>query len=165
MYYINYFFLYSIFGHILESIIYLFQKGKSGILFLPWTPIYGIGVVIIIFYYNLIKDKIKNKWIKNMCIFLIGFILLSILELIGGTLIEKIFNKVFWSYEELKFNFGNYIALEISLCWGLASVVVVKLLKITDKIIKKIPRFITWILIILIIFDVSLTILNKIIIN
>lgn len=161
MYYVNYFFLYSIFGHILESIIYMFYNGESGILFFPWTPIYGVGAIIVIYSYNKFIKKEKNKFLRNLYIFLVGFFLLSLLEWFGGILIEKTFDKVFWSYDDLKFNFGHYIALEISLCWGIASLVIIKILKFTDKIVKKIPRFIPWLLIILMSIDLILTIFLK----
>lgn len=155
MYYINYFFFYSIIGHIFETIIYFFCKGESGILFCPWTPIYGFGSIIVIYFYNLLKTK--NKILNGVIVFLIGFILLTFLEFIGGVLIEKIFGIVFWSYEDLKYNFGNYISLEVSIIWSIASLLIIKMLKYTDKIIKKIPRFISWFLIILMIIDVLLT--------
>lgn len=145
----------------MESVVYLFFKGESGILFFPWTPIYGLGVVIVIFCYNLFKDKIKNKWVKYFLVFLTGFILLSILELIGGILIEKIFGYVFWNYDDLTFNFGHYIALEISLVWGFASMIIVKIIPLTDKIVKKIPRSISWLFIILMICDVAMTVFTK----
>lgn len=160
MYYVNYFFLYSILGHILETIVYMFHDGESGILFCPWTPIYGVGVVINILCYQYIK-KINRKWLRCFLVFLTGFILLSLLEFIGGIIIEKMFNVVFWSYEGLKFNIGDYIALEISLLWGLASLLIIKLLPKTDKIVKKIPRLISWLLIILMIIDLVLTFLFK----
>ena len=144
----------------LETIIYMFHEGESGILFCPWTPIYGVGTVIIIFCYQFIK-KIDKKWLRILLIFLTGFILLSLLELMGGIIIEKLFNVVFWSYKGFKFNIGNYIALEISLLWGLASLLVIWLLRYTDKIVKKIPRLISWLLIILMICDIVLTILSK----
>lgn len=145
----------------MESIVYLFFKGESGILFFPWTPIYGLGVVIVVFCYHLLKDKIKSKWLKYFLIILTGFILLSLLELIGGILIEKLFGYVFWSYDDLKFHIGHYIALEISLIWGIASVFVIKLLPLTDKIVKKIPRSISWLFIILMICDVVMTVFTK----
>lgn len=145
----------------MESVVYLFFKGESGILFFPWTPIYGLGVVIVVFCYHLFKDKVKNKWLKYFFVFLTGFILLSILELIGGILIEKMFGYVFWSYDDLKFNIGHYIALEISLIWGIASMIVVKLLPFTDKIVKKIPRSISWLFIILMLCDVAMTVFTK----
>lgn len=160
MYYINIFFLYSILGHIMESIVYLFCKGESGILFFPWTPIYGIGVVIVVLCYQKIK-QIKNKFFRYLCVFLVGFLLLSLLEFIGGILIEKLFHIVFWSYDHFKFHFGHYIALEISLIWGICSIIIVLTLPFVDKIVKKIPRSITWLFIILIILDSIMTILFR----
>lgn len=144
----------------MESIIYLFCKGESGILFFPWTPIYGIGVVIVVLCYQKIK-QIKNKFFQYLCVFLVGFLLLSLLEFIGGILIEKLFHIVFWSYDHFKFHFGHYIALEISLIWGICSIIIVLTLPFVDKIVKKIPRSITWLFIILIILDSIMTILFR----
>jgi len=53
MYYLNVFFAFSIIGHLLENIFN--SHIDSGILLLPWTPIYGVGVIIIIFINNIIK--------------------------------------------------------------------------------------------------------------
>lgn len=144
----------------MESIIYLFCKGESGILFFPWTPIYGIGVVIVVLCYQKIK-KFKNSIFQYFLVFLVGFILLSILELLGGILIEKIFHTVFWSYDQFQFHIGHYVAPIISLFWGIASVFVILLLPYTDKIIKKIPRSITWLFIILMFSDIIMTVLFK----
>ncbi len=59
MYYINYFFMFSILGHFLESFFY--SSGDSGILLGYWTPIYGIGTIIILLI-NKFIDKFKlNK--------------------------------------------------------------------------------------------------------
>lgn len=159
MYYINYFFIYSIIGHIFE----IFICGKSGILFCPWTPIYGIGVVIILVTYKKLSEKYNNKFIRYILLFIIEFILLSIIEFFGGFLTEKLFNKVFWSYKKFEFNLGHYISLETSSLWGIFSVVLVLLKKYTDKIIKKIPRDISLIFVILFIIDLIFTVLFKII--
>lgn len=158
MYYINYFFFYSIFGHIMESIVYLFFKGESGILFCPWTPVYGFGAVIVIFFSKMIDKKIDNKIYRNIFYFIVNFLILNILEYIAGNLIEKIFGIIFWTYKDFKFNLGNYISLEIGIIWGLLSLVIVHLVPLTDKIIKKIPRFISWLFIVLMIIDSLLTI-------
>ena len=46
MYYINYFFIFAIIGHLIETIG---TPGfKSGILYGWWTPVYGFGIVIIL---------------------------------------------------------------------------------------------------------------------
>lgn len=161
MYYLNNFFLYSILGHILESFFY--KNGDSGILAGIWTPVYGIGVVIIIFSYNFFKKHFKtNKILEIIYVFLIGSILLSTIEYIGGILIEIIFDRVFWDYSHFKFNIGKYAALEMSFIWGISALILIYLLKnITDKIIKKIPKLLTLVLLILILFDLYYSILLK----
>lgn len=164
MYYINYFFIYSIFGYILETITLLIINSKktSGILYGPWTFIYGIGVIIILLLEKLIFSKKKwNKWLKRILLFLTVAITLSIIELVGGILIEKIFNKTFWNYTNHKFNIGKYISLEMTLVWTILSIIFVYLLKpLTDKIVTKIPKLLTYILIILIIIDSTFTLIK-----
>ncbi len=163
MYYTNIFFLYSIIGFILEYIMYLTIGYEGGILYGFWTPVYGIGAVIIIFTYNKFIAKLEHhKILKFLLIFLTGFILLSFIEYIGGVVIKFIFNKTLWDYSEYKFNIGKYIAFEMATLWAIASLILIYGLKgITDKIAKKIPKFITWILIILFIIDLICTVLFK----
>lgn len=161
MYYINNFFIYSIFGYILESItLFLIKsKGTSGILYGPWTFIYGIGVVIIIILEKLVFSKKNwNKWLKRILLFIIVSIMLSFIEWIGGILIEKILHKTFWDYSNHLLNIGKYISVEMCLVWGTLSLLFIYLLKpITDKLIKKIPNFLTYILIVLMIVDFIFT--------
>ena len=93
MYYINCFWVYSIIGFILETISYSIFKwsGESGILYGPWTPLYGFGAVIIIFTTKYIfKNLKKNKYIKFFLVFLFNFFLLSFIELVGGIFINKL---------------------------------------------------------------------------
>lgn len=153
MYYLNYFFLFSIIGHFVETHVYL--DYESGILFGCWTPIYGFGTIIILSIYNFINKKWSlNKVTKFFIVFFIGFILLSILEIIGGYLIEWIFHVTFWDYSHLKFPITKYTSLEMSFVWGMCSILVIYFLKpVFDKLIKYIPKFITYIFIILFIID------------
>lgn len=162
MYYINTFFIYSILGYLYESIIYLFQSGESGILYGIWTPVYGIGVVVIFFFYHIFKKKgYSNKKIY-LLEFLVGFFLLSFLEWLGGMLLEILFDTVFWNYEGLEFNIGNYISLETAFIWGIASILCIKFLKpLSDKLEEKIPKWGTWILIIFFSIDSIITFLTK----
>lgn len=164
MYYINNFLFFSIFGHILESTVYLIlnNNGYSGILYGPWTPVYGFGIILIILIYKFINKTKFNNIKKVISIFLLSMILLTIIELIGGYLIEFLFNKKLWSYTNLKFHIGRYIALEISIIWGLCSLFYLYLIKpITDIIIKKIPYYITINIMVLFIIDLIVTIINK----
>lgn len=160
-YYINVFLIYSIIGFIIETTLktFIFKNMNNGILFGPWIPVYGLGVVLIIFIMRLVFNRIKVKrGIKIFLVFFLSLIVLTIIELLGGILIEKIFNKVFWDYSDLKFNLGHYIALEISLIWGIMSLVVIYLIKpIIDKIIKKIPSVITYLVLFIFIVDAIIT--------
>ena len=165
MYYINLFYINSIIGYILESIFYfLFNwEGNSGILFGPWTPVYGIGSILIIILFKLVNKLNISKIIKYIIFFFVIATALSIIEIIGGNLIEMIFHETFWNYKNHAFNIGKYASLEMSILWGFASIIYIILLKnIIDKIVNRIPKFITYIITILLIFDICATIILKI---
>lgn len=162
MYYAKYFFITSVLGFIIESFVYGNFGGKSGILYGPWTIVYGFGTILILLVDKIVSKKINNKILKAFLIFIICMLILTILELTGGILIEKIFNVVYWDYSNCKFNIGKYICLEMALLWGVASLAFVYIFKpIVDKILKYIPNFLIYILIVLMICDFILTILFK----
>lgn len=163
MYYINIFFIYSIVGYILEYIVHLITGYEGGILYGFWTPIYGVGSVIIIYLYNKYISKLKvHKILKFICIFLTGFLLLSFIEFIGGIIIKFLFNKTLWDYTDYKYNIGKYVSLEMGLLWSVISLILIYLLKKpTDKIAKKIPKKVTWVLIIFFFIDAFFTLLSK----
>ena len=157
MYYSNMFFLFSILGFIIEKVLNISRD--SGILYGFWTPIYGFGVCISIFIYNFFENKIKMTKFKKLIIsFLIGFILLSLLEYIGGFLIERLLRVTFWDYSNEKYNIGKYTSLKMALIWGISSTVIIYIIKpLTKKWIYKIPKFITYILIVLYTIDSIIT--------
>lgn len=164
MYTLNNFFIYSILGFIFETINYVIFgfHGESGILFGPWTPVYGFGVIIAFYINKKLERKYQNKKIKNILLFFITAILLTILEQIGGMIIENVWHTSYWDYTKLKFNLGKYISLETSLLWGIGSVLITNFLKkYTDKLNKKIPKCITYILTFAIIIDGILALLIK----
>ena len=161
MFYINLFFIYAFLGHILEKILY--PDHVSGILYGFWTPIYGIGAVIIVLSYKFLEKRLKlNKWLKAICTFLIGAVFLSFIEFLGGTLIEAIFGITFWNYSNMKFNFGKYASLEMSLVWGIASLVLIYIIEpFLRKIASKIPKWVTYTLTIIFIIDIALSLLLR----
>ena len=163
-YYLNYFFVFSILGHFIEGFFY--SDGQSGILSGYWTPIYGLGVIVIIIVYQAIKGFIEDSKLKKfISIFLIGAVLISALEYVGGIIIETLFHMVFWDYSDMKFNIGKYTSLEMASIWGIASVILIYLIKpLLDKIKKKIPKWITWILLILLIIDSGALLFKKLVV-
>lgn len=164
-YYLNYFFIFSIIGHLIESLlVFIFDWNfKSGYLYGYWTPVYGLGVVLIILMSHLIFRKLKVNKVLEIIIFFISIsLLLSFMEWVGGNVLYLIFNKDFWLYNNHKYHLGKYISLEMTLVWGLTSILFLYLIKPwMDKIIVKIPKFVTIIFIFLFIIDNIFTILNK----
>ena len=155
--YLNNFLFFAILGFIYENILQLILTGDftSNPFYGPWMPIYGFGVIIMIFLTRLIFNNLKIKrWQKIIILFISVTVILTIIELVGGYLTEFIFHKSFWNYTDMKYNFGKYISLEVSLVWGTACLIFLYVVKpLTDKFIKKIPKFISIILLILIIID------------
>lgn len=158
MYYINTFLLYSILGHILENFIY--DKVDSGILYGYWTPIYGLGVLLILFINYFIKKKFKNKFLRPVLLFFSCALILGLLELFSGLFIEKVFGRVFWNYSNEMFSIFKYTSLRMMFVWGIASVLLIYIIHpYLSFIIKKIPKSISWTLAFLFIFDLIYTLI------
>lgn len=161
MYYLNTFLIYSILGFFLETIVAFVTRSnfQSGIMHGPWTPIYGIGVIIIILlsnylFYNLHLPRLYETIIA----FFIITIILTVLEWLGGVLIETLFHKVFWDYSSHKFSIGKYISLTMSFAWGIGSIFLIYVIKpFVENIVKQIPTSITIIMTILFILDFCAT--------
>lgn len=166
MYYINCFWFYSCLGFILEHILFLIfgHKGDSGILLGPWTYIYGFAYLVINEIYKFVDRRKFKLFLRTVVLFIFCFIILSIFELIGGILIEKIFDIVWWDYSKEKFHIGKFICLKVSLFWGLLSIITLYFVKpIIDKIIKKIPKWLGILIISIMLIDFIVSILIHIV--
>ena len=156
MYKLNIFLLYSFLGYIFEIIVDLIMKIKpsSGIMSGPFTPIYGLGVLIMLQIKDLYQRLDLTKFLEIALYFITVIIVLTILEQIGGMLLDKVFNKTLWNYSDYKFHITKYIAVEVSLFWGVASIIIGYLVNpLLDKIIYKIPPFLTIFVLIIFITD------------
>ena len=165
MYLLNCFFIYSILGFLLESTFTLIVSShfSSGILYGTWTPIYGFGAILtIVISRKIFKNMHQNKFVETIITFIILTVVLTIIEWLGGIIIENLFHETLWNYKDYKYNIGKYISLEMSLIWGIISIFVIYFIKpIIDKLEKKIPKFITIIITILFIIDLITTTIIK----
>ena len=163
MYYVNIFFIFSFIGFLFENVLNIFSNDNfnSGILYGPWTFIYGIGALLVVFLNKFLKQYHLKKW-KEVLLFYIGItILMTLVEFGGGMLIESIFHRTYWDYTNMRFNYGKYICLEVSLAWGvLATLVNYFLLPPINRFVKKIPKLVSLIFIVLFIVDIVLTLIN-----
>lgn len=164
MYLVNCFFVYSILGYVLEM-IFGFAIGanspESGVLYGPWTPIYGIAsVFIIVISDRLFKNLHLPRWIETIIVVLVLMVVLSALEWLGGVLIELIFGFSFWDYSDSKFNLGKYVCLEFALIWSVLSLIFIYVINpFFEKYIKKLPIWVAIILGMLFVLDLVIRVL------
>ena len=161
LYYVNLFYFYSFLGFLLELFVksFIFKGMNSGILYGPWLPIYGFGSILVILMERFIFQYRKvPRVIRIILVFLSLAFSLSIIEYLGGMLIEFVFHKTFWNYSEMRFNIGKYASLEMALVWGLGSLLIIYIINpLSEKFIKKIPVFITILVSIFFLLDFVLT--------
>ena len=165
MYYINIFFIYSFIGYIYEILLALIMNNKldSGFLYGPITPIYGIGVLIILLFSRWLFKKLKlNKYLELGIFFILIILILTSIEWLGGKLLYLLFNKDYWNYSDLPLSIGKYISVEVSLIWGIFSLILLFWIHpLIKKITTKIPKVVTFTLIFAFFIDLIITLINK----
>lgn len=152
-------------GFVLETFWHFFKNGewinKQGLLYGPFKPIYGFGLIFIV----LVMNNYHNKkfWQK----FIIGVILGSAFEYFGSLFQEYIFGTSTWNYSRFNLNIEGRIYLPYCLAWGLIAVFCVDFLyplfkKILRKVNKPFYHVATVIVAIFMTINVSLTALASI---
>lgn len=116
------FFIYSIIGWFWESFLCssfeLRRLFNRGFLIGPYCPIYGIGATLSFLL-------LKNINSKSM-IFLFSAIVSCLLEYIIGYILEKIFDKKWWDYNDYAFQIHGRVCLYGLVIFGLSNVLIVK---------------------------------------
>ena len=165
MYYLNSLYLYSLIGFIIESTVYKITKSKrhSGIFYSPLTYVYGFGILSLILLKKYLLDKINiNNYLKILLTFILSTILLTLIEYLGGTILNLVFNIDMWDYTKKTYNLGKYICLDLSLTWGFLGTIYIYYLKTRlDKVIELIPKNLTLIIFIITTIDLFITLINK----
>lgn len=164
MKYFYIFIIYSFLGWLMEVLLVSFQQRKitaRGFLIGPWCPIYGFGALFVTLL-------LKKYYEDPIVLFIMSFLLGTILEYITSYLMEKIFKARWWDYTNHKFHINGRVSLTTSLGFGLLGVILVYVFNpFFLKIISNIPNilFNTVMIIILLIFISDVIISFKIITN
>ena len=116
------FFAYSFLGWLGEVLTNAVRKRRyqdCGVLNGPLCILYGIGGLTISFALG----DLQQSWF-----FLLGLgaVYATMLEWIGGHILERVSHTRWWDYSDRKFNLDGYICLGASVLWGLLSVFMVK---------------------------------------
>ena len=137
------FFIYAFLGWCTEVSYAALRTGKfvnRGFLNGPVCPIYGCGVVVVLAG----LEPLKGNFVL---LFLGSVVLTSVLELVTGFVLEKLFRQRWWDYSDKPFNLGGYICLEFSIMWGFACLFVVDILHPSiEFFIRLNPHSLGWVL-------------------
>lgn len=166
--------MYSMIGWIyevfLEVVVYKWGFSNRGVLFGPYCPVYGFGVLAFLFtIYPLIKNKsFKQKLLYIPVVFLGCMTIATLLELITSYICEFFMGSWPWQTyaRDYKIHFQGRIALSPSIRFGLGGTVFLYILQpLFEKLIKKLGEkkvnIITIVLGIVIIGDCIYTFLVK----
>lgn len=152
-------------GFVLETLWHFFKNGewinKQGLLYGPFKPIYGFGLIFIVLVMNNYREK--KFWQK----FIIGVILGSAFEYFGSLFQEYVFGTSTWNYSHFNFNIGGRIYLPYCLAWGVIAVFCVDAIyplfkRLISKINKKVYKLVTIVIAVFMLVNISLTALASI---
>lgn len=118
------FILYAFLGWCSEVMFAAVKTGKfvnRGFLLGPVCPIYGLGVSFVLLCLKPLEG--------NLLILFVGSVVItSALEFLVGWLSEKLLKERLWDYSDMPFNIKGYICLAFSLMWGVACILVVRVI-------------------------------------
>ena len=122
--YLLYFAIFSLLGWVLEVAFSAIRHGKfvnRGFNSGPVCPIYGFCIALL----RLVLHPLADTWIL---LYVASVLLATVIELLTGFIMDKIFDTKWWDYSKNKCNLGGYICLSFSLIWGALCVFIVKVL-------------------------------------
>ena len=169
-----YFMLYSMIGWIyevvLEVFIYKWGFSNRGVLFGPYCPVYGFGVLAFFFtIYPLIKDKpLKKKILFIPIVFLGCMFVATAIELVTSYICEFFMGSWPWQTyaRDYVYHFQGRIALSPSIRFGLGGTFFLYVLqslfeKLAKKMNSKALNILTNVFAVIILVDVIYTFLIK----
>lgn len=116
-----FFFIYCFIGWCWES-AYVSAKKREwvnrGFLKGPFLPIYGFGALAV-----LVSTLPVRPY--PVLVYFFGLLGATLLELVTGICMEKLFHVRYWDYSNQKFNFKGHICLSSSVAWGFFSLAMI----------------------------------------
>ena len=135
-FFILYFFTYGFFGWCTEVAYAATQQRKfvnRGFLNGPICPVYGIGVGVVVQFLTPFENNLFLLYITSI-------IVVTVIEGLTGYLMDKLFHHKWWDYTNQPLNIGGYVCLLFSLAWGVACVIIVKVIHpFIHKVLAWIP--------------------------
>jgi uncharacterized membrane protein len=108
------FFIYSICGWLIESVYRSVNAQRfvnPGFLRGPWVPLYGTGAILILLVCELTREYSLTM---RMAAY---FVSISLLELVVGETMLRLFGRRWWDYRDERFNIRGHVCPGFSLYW------------------------------------------------
>jgi uncharacterized membrane protein len=118
-----YFIIYSFFGWCVETAFASAKSGtfvKSGLMYGPFSPIYGFGAIILIITLKPFKNNLALFFLSTM-------IITSALEYSTSFILETIFKIKIWDYSNELLNLNGRICVKFSIFWGVFAIIIIYL--------------------------------------
>lgn len=122
--FVFFFFIYSFLGwctEVLYAGICHRRFVNRGFLNGPVCPIYGFGVVSVISILTPVQHRL-------FLLYVLSVVLVTALEGLTGLVLDKLFHHKWWDYSNRPLNIGGYVCLSFSLLWGVACVLIVRVI-------------------------------------
>lgn len=154
------FMIFSIIGFIIETIWCVFRYGeiqsRQGLIYGPFSQVYGFGAIILIMLLNQVKSK------NRISIFMYSMIIGSIFEYLCSFVQQILLGSVSWHYSTTISIFNGRTSIIYSIFWGILGYALIQYLyPLCSNIIDKIPRKLgiraTWVLLLFMVFDFTIS--------
>lgn len=136
--YIGFFFVYSTLGWCVEVAFAAVNTRKlvnRGFLNGPACPVYGFGMVGLLMVLGPRQASVP-------AVFVTAAVLATLVELLAGVALYKLFHTRWWDYTGFWGNLGGFICPRFSLLWGLGGIVMVRLVHPpVAAVVQAIPPF------------------------
>lgn len=151
----------GVLGFVTETIYCFFLRGqiesRQGLLYGPFSQIYGFGAVFMIIILEPFARK-NDRWL-----FIGGAMVGGAFEYISSLFQEIAFGTVSWNYSDQTFSIGGRTSLTYMFFWGILSIVFMKsIYPKLSNLIERIPnrqgRFFSNLLMIVLVIDLFLTV-------
>lgn len=130
------FLFWGVVGWVIEVIDMRIEAGEfqnRGFLYMPFCPIYSIGMTVA----TVGVGGIKNSYLM---LFAFGVIFCSVFEYVVGGILEKLFHSKWWDYSHMRFNIKGRVCLRNAVLFGFGAIVVFRFVEpVVESVIALIP--------------------------
>jgi len=161
--YFIYLVIYSAGGFILERIINLIFYGEwldNSVLFGPYQPLYGSGILLTIIFYDIFYKRLRNiKLIyKDIILIVVAILFTGLVEAITGYGFEYLYGIHLWNYGEFFPCSLEYICIYTTSLFGVLSYLVVRYIHpLLKRPLKGVNNILYYAILFIFIMDIILT--------